>query len=64
MVGDDPALWSEQTRVYLWRYREARLAGLTIIEARLFAESDADVGQLRKLVQLACPVETIRRIVL
>lgn len=46
------------------RYTEARRAGLTIVEARLFSESDRDVGELRRLVDARCPVETIRRIVL
>lgn len=46
------------------RYTEARQAGLTIVEARLFAESDRDVGELRQLVAAGCPVETIRQIVL
>lgn len=55
---------SEAVKTYLRRYREARRAGLTIVEARLFAESDADVGELRKLVKGGCPVELIRDIVL
>ncbi len=46
------------------RYMEARQAGLTIVEARLFSESDRDVGELRQLVAAGCPVETIRQIVL
>ena len=46
------------------RYTEARQAGLTIVEAKLFAESEADVGELRRLVQAGCPVETLRAIVL
>lgn len=55
---------SEDVVRYLRRYREARRAGLTIVEARLFAESPADVGELRKLVKGGCPVELIRDIVL
>ena len=54
----------EQLEVLRRRYTEARKAGLTIIEAKLFAESDADVGELRRLVRAGCPVETLRAIVL
>lgn len=56
--------YDEKVEVQLRRYREARLAGLTRIEARLFAESDADIGELRKLVRARCDVELIRRIIL
>ncbi len=54
----------EQYEVGRRRYTEARRAGLTIVEATLFAESDADVGELRRLVQAGCPVEQLRAIVL
>jgi len=54
----------EQLEVLRRRYTEARRAGLTIAEATLFAESDADVGELRRLVRDGCPVETLRLIVL
>ena len=46
------------------RYREAREAGFSIVEAALFADGDADVGELRKLVAAGCAVGLIRRIVL
>lgn len=54
----------EQLEVLRRRYTEARCAGLTIVEARLFAESDRDVGELRRLVASGCPLDTIRQIVL
>lgn len=38
----------------LRRFREARAAGLTRVEARLFAESDVDIGLLRKCVAGGC----------
>lgn len=50
--------------VYRWRYREARQAGMTIIEASLFADSQADLAQLRKLVAAGCAPELILAIVL
>jgi hypothetical protein len=64
---DEPELfefdWERQT-VYYQRYNEAKQAGLTMMERRLFAESDTDIGILRKLVTSECPVELIRKIVL
>lgn len=56
--------YDERLSVYYNRYLEAKQAGLTMAERRLFAESDADIGVLRKLVAAGCPVELIRRIVL
>lgn len=54
----------ERELVYRHRYREAREAGFSIVEAALFSESDADVGELRRLVALGCPAGLIRKIVL
>jgi hypothetical protein len=54
----------EASTVFYNRYWEARKAGLTMVEAKLFASSSEDIGQLRKLVAKGCPVDTIRRIVL
>lgn len=50
----------------MWRRRnrEARDAGMSVLEAKLFAESEIDVGDLRKLVRLDCPPETIARLLL
>lgn len=45
---------SESECVLLRRYLEAREAGLTMDEAHLFAESDTDIGLLRKLVAGGC----------
>jgi hypothetical protein len=50
----EPAL-EERHQVYLNRYREAREYGLTQLEARLFADSDIDIGALRRLARLGCP---------
>jgi len=46
------------------RFLEARKAGLTLVEARLFAESDRDVGQLRTLVKGGCPPAVIAAILI
>lgn len=63
-MGEEGDTFDEQVEVLRRRYTEARRAGLTIVEARLFAESDRDVGELRKLVEKRCPVELVRQIVL
>lgn len=55
---------AERFRVRKHRYQEARACGLSIVEARLFAESEADVGELRRLRELGCPPQLIRRIIL
>lgn len=47
-----------------WRFECARDAGLTKVEARLFAESDASLEMLRKLQRLGCPPQQIAAIVL
>lgn len=50
--------------VVQYRYRQARHAGLTPADAIRFAESDADIGLLRKLARLGCPPDLIARIVM
>ncbi len=61
---DLPAHLGELVRVRRRRYWEAVDAGLTTIEARLFADSEVDVGELRRLVDKGCGPELIARIVL
>jgi hypothetical protein len=46
------------------RKREARKAGMSVVEARLFAESAIDISALRHLVELDCPPELIARVLL
>lgn len=55
---------SERELVVVRRRREALNAGLTRIEARMFAESDCDIGLLRKLVAAGCDPIVIALIVL
>lgn len=50
-----PQVSEEQKIVFRWRYQEARRLGLTMLEARLFAESDSDLHQLRALRKNGCP---------
>lgn len=54
----------EMLEVRRRRYQEARQAGLSFIEARLFSESDADIGTLRKLVRLGCEPRYIAEILI
>ncbi len=61
---DDRDLDDEDRDVVRWRFQQARGAGLTRIEARLFAESEASLTELRLLVAKGCPPQTIARIVL
>ena len=61
---DEPGETAEREQVYRHRYKEARDAGMSIVEASLFADSDGDLAELRRLVQLGCPIQLIRRIVL
>ena len=57
-------LSTEQQRVVLHRFTEARAAGLTRLEARLYAESEIDCGLLRRLVARGCRGRLLARIVL
>lgn len=62
--ADGEWLSLEQLAVRNWRFDEARKAGLAGVEAALFAESDRDLAELRKLVKAGCTPEQIRAIVL
>ena len=61
---DGDRLSRELLDVRNWRYDEARKAGLTPVEALMFAQSDRDLAELRRLVEKGCPPERIREIVL
>jgi len=54
----------EAHRVILHRYREARLFGLTRLEARLYAESHIDASELRRLKALGCAPAVAAKILL
>lgn len=56
--------FDENLEVLRRRYTEARQAGLSIVEAQLFADSDVDIGCLRKLVAKGATPDQIRAIVL
>lgn len=55
----------EPVRVRLWRYQQAREQGLTMVEARMFADTDdCDLETLRKLRAKGCPAQLAAKIVL
>ena len=56
-------LEGEALAVFMHRFQEARDAGLTRFEARLFAISTTDVRWLRLLVASGCQPRLIARIV-
>jgi hypothetical protein len=46
---------TEAQQVVLHRYADARRYGLTRLEARLYAESEINVSELRRLRRVKCP---------
>lgn len=44
------------------RYYEARQFGFSRVEAETFRDGDAEIGELRRLVEGGCPVATAVRI--
>lgn len=61
---DDNARVAENVVVYWNRYHEARNAGLTDDEARVFAFDNRDISELRFLVAKHADPRLIARIVL
>jgi len=66
MSGDTPAPVARDEALEVWhrRFEEAREAGFNIGDSHQFANSTTDVGQLRKLLQLGCPLDLIAKIIL
>ena len=60
----EETLSPEERAVQVWRYRQVRELGLDWLEARLVAESDVDLGLLRRLVARGCPPQLAVRIAL
>jgi hypothetical protein len=65
-MADQDGEWLslEQLAVRNWRFDHAVAAGLTDLEAKLFAESDRELAELRKFVEKGCDARLIARIVL
>jgi hypothetical protein len=55
---------TEQDEVLRRRKIEALEDGMSVVEARLFSESEIDIGKLRELVATGCPPELLARILL
>ena len=64
LAEDGTVELDEVRRVVLHRYREARLYGLTRVEARLYAESQIDASELRRLKRMGCSPAVAARILL
>lgn len=62
--AQEDTLSMEERAVRVWRYRQMRQLGLDWLEARLVAESETDIGVLRRLVDRGCPPQVAFRIVL
>lgn len=54
----------EELKVRCWRRRCLLEMGLTLIDANLLADSDADLHDMVAHLRNGCPVETLRRLVL
>ena len=54
----------ELGQVTLRRYTEARRYGLTMVEARLYADSQIDTSELRRLKRKGCPPRLAAEILL
>ena len=63
-VHEAEPLSKEEQQILLWRFAQGRRLGLSHVEARLFAESDADLGLFRSLVARGCTAELALRITL
>lgn len=62
--GEQIGKSDEERRVLRWRFREIRRLGLSHVEARLLAETGADLGLLRQLVAAGCPPALVLKIAL
>jgi hypothetical protein len=58
------ALESEDQAVRLWRQEQFGQLGFDPADARLLAESPADLGEARRLRRAGCPLELAFRILL
>jgi hypothetical protein len=58
------ALTREQEEVLRWRLSQISALGIAQLDAQLLADSGADIGLLRRLVDQGCPPQLAARIVL
>jgi hypothetical protein len=57
-------LTPEQLLVRAWRRRRLLAAGLTVADARLLSESNADLHRALHLVEQGCPPELVAKVLL
>jgi hypothetical protein len=62
VVGVVDALDAESQIVLMWRREQFGQLGFDSIDARLLAESSADLGQARRLRRAGCPLDLAFRI--
>ena len=64
-MHDEDGEWLSFEHLSVLQWRTTKPGGrFHDVEAKLFAESDRDLGELRKLVKAGCTAEQIRAIVL
>lgn len=65
-MSEGPDLQDDEVaQLVQWRRRQALEAGLTRVEARLWAESlEIDIQDLRHLVEKGCPAELLAKVLI
>jgi hypothetical protein len=61
-ADDEPALDFENGEVRHWRHEQFVLLGFSSAEALLLADSEADLGQARYLVECGCTLTLVLQI--
>lgn len=59
-----PGRSHEERRVLSWRFRQIRSLGFSHVDARMLAETGADLGLIRRLVGEGCPTPLALKIAL
>ena len=54
----------EQLLLHRWRYREARRAGMSMRDAKLFASSSIDIEEMRRVAASGYPADQLLRYLL
>jgi hypothetical protein len=63
-ADDEPALEIENGEVRRWRHEQFVLLGFSDAQALLLADSEADLGQARYLVECGCTLTLLLQILL
>jgi hypothetical protein len=63
-ADDEPALAIEDGQVPRWRHEQFVLLGFSDAQALLLADSEADLGQARYLVECGCTLTLVLQILL